>query len=170
MKRRGYTIIELVAVIFLTSLMLSILGAIFQLLFQTSSSQQKTLTQTSTVARLAEAFRLDCRQSAGFSLSDEGVELQLQLPDERAVVYLSQGGKVTRTVLQSDKPIVSDVFKMGNGSKVTVLELEQPSRMLQLVVAPNHDAGLNSTGPPSHFTIQAQVGAHTRFQQKEQGK
>lgn len=165
-RRRGYTLIEMSVVFFLTGIVLAVLGATFHLLFRTADTHRHALQRGIAVQRLADQFRSDCRQAVRFALNSDS-EVQLQQDAGDRIVYAVEKGSVVRTVFHDDQAVGKEAYRFGD-QHAAQFAAEATNR-LQLNIETSPQPSSADSAPRSRFTIEATVSANRRFAPDEKG-
>ncbi len=168
-KRRGYTLIEMVAVAVLSTFILGAAVATTALVTGVSTSTSREIDFYHELARLANSFRSDAhRARAVDATSTEGVVKvpgdgaiigEMKLADGRSVRYVV-GQRLMREVYQDGKLVARDGFEFQRGHRVRMEKREKNGRVfvhLSVVGAPVFDKG-DQLAAGRVWEVQAVVG------------
>ena len=132
-RRRGFTLIELMVVIAIVTVILSLVGAVFQRLFLSEQTAMRAALIERTVSRLADQFRRDIHAATGASIDTnrEGATGALELfeanRDQPAVVYVARTDEVIREQHAADASVTHrEVFRLPDCRVSFFDQAEQP--------------------------------------------
>jgi prepilin-type N-terminal cleavage/methylation domain-containing protein len=162
MSRRGWTLLELLVVIAVSTVLMGIAVTTLCTLTQAEYNGRGHISRTTTVARLAEQFRRDVR-AALRPVAVEGEpkdQWQFALPGDRAVTYHALPGEVERRESLGGKPVRRESYVLpADCSAEIVLPTDAAPATATLVIA--------SRGPASaaghDIRIEAALGIDHRF-------
>jgi prepilin-type N-terminal cleavage/methylation domain-containing protein len=190
MKRRlGFTLIEIVAALAVTSVLLAIAAGLLHALFRFQEGGQERLRQRVAMDRLARQFREDVHAASG--LTAEGVGSpsrvgadasepskplapdakktpdpfrgwRLQLAGSRTIEYRVESDALARSEREGDKPVWREGFPLPPGAKVEVkLREDKGAAMASLrITAGGEPAG---SGAPPVLLVEGVLGLDHRF-------
>jgi type II secretory pathway pseudopilin PulG len=165
MNRRrsaGYTLIELVATIGLTSAVLTLLAAWLTTTVHNHRRAAEHLQQISSQDRLASQFRQDVRAAREALAIDRPLEpdvrLRLDLGDAKEVTYVALARMVERVERIGDEVVHREQYAVSpKDVHVEVNETQPPA--LALVIAQSSSA----EGGTADLRIEANLGSDRRF-------
>lgn len=94
--RTGYSLIEAVAAIGISSVLASLALGLIGSLVRADHNGRRHLQETQSLARLAAQFRADVAAADNAALSDDSTQLELHFSDDRTAVYATEAGRATR--------------------------------------------------------------------------
>lgn len=124
--RRGAFLIEVVAVITLSVLLLGLSVALLQALLRLESRERETMVASSSLSRLARDFRANVHRAAEarivtlpepFAQSDGG-RLEIEDNHGRGVSFGLMNGQIVREVSSHGKLIAREDYRLPRGSTV----------------------------------------------------
>jgi type II secretory pathway pseudopilin PulG len=116
--RRATTLIEMVAVIALSSVVMGIIGIILNGAWRVESAMENQRVVLDSIARFAAQFRDDVHRalSAEVSRGSSASTLTLTLPDDGKIEYSSYSEAIERHVQQSDHTAQRESYTLHDGS------------------------------------------------------
>jgi prepilin-type N-terminal cleavage/methylation domain-containing protein len=118
MKRRGYTLLELLIVIGLLSA-LAVATTMLVASIMLHMSRQRDNYQTAQVAsRFAADWRRDVRAAKQVAIADPANTLKLTLDDGRAIEYAADSTGVTRVMTQPDGKTPRELYRLPDVSNL----------------------------------------------------
>jgi hypothetical protein len=136
-RRRGISLIELLAVLSGCSV---VLGLTASLLHQTMRAQSHTrdfFDVERNAQRLARQFRSDVHAAAADSIDDgnadeasDGDLLRLRLPDGETITYQRAAEKIIRIASQRDAPTAREEYALSELMEIDVREADSPQRFV----------------------------------------
>ena len=172
-NRRGVSLIELSVVIAVGATMLALAVVTFSRILTMRRSAHEHLERTSQTARLAEQFRRDVWSSPSTSdIADSKTKLTLNEAENRRIEYEITRGVLRRTLLEGDKIVAADTFKLPGASVLQFTTQEdQGTKRIGLLIAPLRPhpvEGEDPHGKPSR--ILAQLGRDSRSSSTDSGE
>lgn len=168
--KRGFTLIELIAVMTIASVVFTVLSVAIFALHRTQSQVQSEWNVAMTVSDFAHRLRTDAHDARQFTLEGNGAEVEngrawpsllLILDDGRRIVYDFQhdAARIRRQVFRGEERIHHDAYLLPRGAEVhwePPAEGEAP--LLAVIVA--RPAGREPAGqrPQRKTRIEALVG------------
>jgi prepilin-type N-terminal cleavage/methylation domain-containing protein len=168
MKRRAFTLIEMVAVIAISSAMMG--GGVVMLvaLLKNEGSSRKHLELCKTLTRLDEQFRIDAHAANSASVNEKGDALELTLPEpsKTLIRYLRGPAEISREEIEGEKTLRRESYPLPQEVK-TSLEKKTEGAITTLVlhVEPKQVAESKIRYPTTR--IEAVLAKDLRFEQTE---
>ncbi len=169
-NRRGYTLIEMVAVAVLSTFVLGAAVATTALVTGVSTSTSREIDFYRELARLANAFRGDVHRARVVTATNTGVALktpldgtvigEIKLTDGRSVRYVVRQS-LTREVHHNGKLVARDGFELQRGQRVRMESRQENGRVfvhLYVLGTPVFDKGDQSAASGRVWEVQAVVG------------
>ena len=126
-NRRGYTLIEMLTVITVTSVLLGIAAFLLHSLFQWQQTGHERLRQRLAMDRLARQFREDVHAASGLTAAEVSAADQKKLPGWRlqlagshTIRYWVAGDALARGEREGDKPVAREEYALPPGAKVEI--------------------------------------------------
>jgi type II secretory pathway pseudopilin PulG len=118
--RRATTLIEMIAVIALSSIIMGIIGIILNGAWRVENAMENQRVVMESIARFAAQFRDDVHRarSAEVSRGSSASTLTLTLPDERKIEYSIGAEAIERSVRQGDQIVQRESYTLQDGSSV----------------------------------------------------
>ena len=111
-RRRGYALIELLAVLTISAVMLTLAAGLLHLLMKLDRNGRDALDESADLARLSRAFRADAHASTTFEPTEQTENLcKLQLENGRSVEYQVRTGDLLRTIRDGEKVRGFETFR-----------------------------------------------------------
>jgi prepilin-type N-terminal cleavage/methylation domain-containing protein len=167
--RRGFTLIEMLAVMTVASVIFTVLGTSIFALHRTQSRVQSDAHTAATLAELARRLRMDAH--AATTVSSEGDNaVVLESEGDRRIVYDFDSGRnwIQRRVMEDDEVVHRDAFVLPRGAEVvwtTPGEGEPP--LVAVVIARPQGRQKAAEHLPRRTRIEAVVGLDQRFSDEE---
>ncbi len=116
--RGGFTLVEMLVVMTIFVLLLASVALAIGSLFRAQGSLQDELVQANAISRLGAQLRADAHQalSAEVAEVDALITVQLELPAETTVNYVTQPQRIIRTVSHDGTVVHREVFKLLEGT------------------------------------------------------
>lgn len=175
-KRRGFTLIELVATMGVASVMAAIAVAMLYLLLGLERESREGLRRRAALSHLAEQFRDDAHAAVAFAESRASKPpgggksppvWEFQLGNDRVVRYSRADEALLRTERDGGKPVGQESFALGPRAEVSIERSngEAPS-LVSLRIAPRdgpaHEPSVRDV------RIDALLGSDHRFLRREE--
>ncbi len=132
--RRGWTLIEMIVVMFCLAVLLSLIGSIMWAVFRIQASATASFEELQSEARLADRFRADVAESRetpelAADFKADSLCLILRGEDGALIIYRVVHGRVDRTVLRADDS-ETESFRIGGADVVG--EFSREGRLMTL--------------------------------------
>ncbi|MFG0334802.1 MAG: hypothetical protein ACF8TS_15715 [Maioricimonas sp. JB049] len=111
--RSGWTLIEMVLVVTVTTVLSAVGISVIMLLMQMEQTATIALARQRATSSLALQLRADGHQSTNVELvtdDHEPTQVRLTLPDSRTVTWSASGGTIHRVVAAKDNPAGQDAY------------------------------------------------------------
>lgn len=172
MSRRGYTLIETLAVITVGSVMFSIaVGVLYALLGAERTGHQRVY-QTRVLAQLAEQFRADVA-TAVRQIPVQGsqpTQWQFAMTDDRTVTYRTSPGNVQREEDAVGKRVRQESYLLPAGCSATIsVENDAKSTLVSLVVTGSAHGASGLTSAGREWRVTGLLGKDHRFTKPPSG-
>ncbi len=147
LRRRGWTLIEMIVVMFCLSLLMSLLATVMWGVFGIQAAATASFEDLQSEARLADRFRADVADARDTpelarDFKADPMCLILRGDDGAFIIYLVEEGRVVRKVMRADDFEV-DAFRVGGESVVG--EFTRDGRTLTLTLRGPKRGTLNVT-------------------------
>ena len=177
-NRRGWSLVETLVVVTLTSLLLGLMATFMQGILRINGTLKRDLELRTAINRLDRQFRSDARAAMEYSMearpTDESTtddrrpietdSLRLQMSDQRQIAYRSLAGRVQREVTLNEKRTDVDAFRLPPGLRVAWRADRQGSRpLIQLIIGDQRNEAVSQGTGASPHVITAHIGADQRF-------
>ncbi|MCX7428245.1 MAG: type II secretion system protein, partial [Planctomycetia bacterium] len=174
---RGITLIELLAVLAVSSVMLAIAIGLIQTLLRASGVARSDLEEQNSVARLADAFRRDIHAATAFragpAKDGNPVEWTFDLGSGRAATYRVESGSLARTVLAGETLESQESFALPGETAVSV-EMMPVGKANMVVLSTVSRApstgGKLPTAPGRAVRVEARLAADHRFEKSKEAR
>jgi prepilin-type N-terminal cleavage/methylation domain-containing protein len=159
--RRGFTLIELMIVLFIFTFLLSSVALAIGTLLRAKNNMEDELTRAASLSRLAAQLRTDSH----LALSVEAINPEQAQPagfrlnfNDQKIEYTEQPDRLIRTVYQDEESLHREVFSLAEGTSIEWQLPGESSELLTLAMTYtlSEDAG---TGQRTRRII-AIVGMH----------
>jgi prepilin-type N-terminal cleavage/methylation domain-containing protein len=160
MLRRGYSLIETLAVLTIGAVVVGISVGVLHMLMRTEQTGRDRVPQARVLARLAEQFRSDVAAAVRKTPGTRQGEWQFALTGDRVVTYRALPGEVRWDERTVGKLVRQESYVLPSGfSAAITVRSETTPAVASLVIAEN--------GPPSaadrEMRITAVLGKDHRF-------
>jgi prepilin-type N-terminal cleavage/methylation domain-containing protein len=141
--RRGFTLIEMLAVMTCLAIMMGLCVVTIQVLLRVGADARDRRSSTAALGRLAEQFREDVYASdEAMVLAPEDLRLARGPRPRLAIAYEVEGGRVDRIESVDDTERRRESYMLGRGrSAAFEARNDGPRRFLVLVVHPDARPG-----------------------------
>jgi prepilin-type N-terminal cleavage/methylation domain-containing protein len=126
-NRPGFTLIETLTVLVVTSVLLGTAAGLLHTVFQWQQHGHEGLRQRLAMDRLARQFREDAHTASGLTAAEVSMDGQkklpgwrLQLAGNRTVQYWVAGDALARSEREGDKTVSREAFALPPGAKVEI--------------------------------------------------
>jgi type II secretory pathway component PulJ len=171
MKRRAFTLVEMVAVIAVSSAITGVGIVMLVALLKSEGSSRRHLEMSKSLTRLEEQFRADAHAAASAKLGEQGDSLELTLPAPSDVVirYRCQPNEIAREEIAADKTVRRESYALPDQVNSSLDQtVEGPITTLIVQVEPKPVEGSKIRYPSAR--IEAVLAKDHRFQQPENPK
>lgn len=151
-RHRGYTLVEMLVVIFLMSTVMPLAAVAIHRMWRMEQQGRRSSEEQLQVARVAQLFRRDSHAAQRGDVS-EGT-LRLEIDDGSRIEYRPRSGALDRVVVRDGKTVHRDTFRLSHDTQValTIREVHD-LRCAQLTLPPH---GTRSTA----IVVEGLVGLH----------
>ena len=164
-RRGGYSLVELLVVISVSSVLASVAVGLIGILMGVDRGGRRHLHETNALARLAQQFRADV--AAAEDLASDGPHgLHLRLSDGRVVDYASEAGLATREERLGEERRAREQFALPDEARLAFeVAAEQRPAIASASLASANDAagGGDSAAVRLGWRVEATVGRELRF-------
>ena len=166
-KRPGYSLIECLAVIAVSGVVLATATALLHSMFKADRATRDHAAGQQTLRRLAGDFRNDAHAAVKLSAVEAGGEKkspawELQWPQgDRKVRYELAAGRFVRDELLGGKVVRREAYRLPEASAATIRVESGTPAVAVLRIATAGPAGAQAGGWP--FRIEAALGSDYRF-------
>jgi prepilin-type N-terminal cleavage/methylation domain-containing protein len=176
-KRCGVTLIEMSAVLAVSTVMLAIAIGLIQTLLRASGTARSDLEQRNSVARLADAFRRDVHAATAFragpAKDGNPVEWTFDLGSGRAATYRVESSSLARTVRAGETLQSQESFALPDETAVSV-EMTPVGKanlvVLSTVSRAPSTGGKLPMAPGRAVRVEARLAADHRFEKSNEAK
>jgi prepilin-type N-terminal cleavage/methylation domain-containing protein len=166
-KRSGYTLVEMLVVIAMTTLLLGLCAGLIHTLVGVDRGGRSHLAEAESLARLARQFRADVRAAIAVAPSagepGRGIPLELALPEQRRVAYRVDASAVVRVVQQEGHARRQDRFRLPRRSAARLMvERDHGATIVSLVF--DRELGPSGSAALRASRIDAALGRDHRFE------
>ncbi len=169
-NRRGFSLIEMVAVLSASTILFGIATGLLILLMQVDRSWREQVRGHATVASLADQFRRDVHgaerlTSLAALAGKAGPGWRFQSAPGRVVEYRATPGHLLRTQLVEGKTVQQEDFRLPGNASVSVQPPNAAAGLVMLRISPpQKPVDLSAHGP---LEIAATLGRDSRFSRRE---
>jgi hypothetical protein len=171
MKRPAFTLIEMVAVIAVSSAVTGMGVVMLVALLKSEGSSRRHLELCKNLVRLEEQFRADAHAAASANVGENGDALELALPAPSTTVirYHCQPKEITREEVEGDKTLRRESYPLPEEVKSSLDKKADGSiTTLVALVEPKPVEGSKIRYPSAR--IEAVLAKNLRFEQVEKQK
>ena len=104
-RKRGYTLIEMVAVLILITALIPIIGSLLRRSLSAYSQTIDRAFQVQACDRWTERLRQDIHQAVDANISDDQLSLTLKMSAQETVLYFQAGAATARQRHIGDRPL-----------------------------------------------------------------
>ena len=169
MKRAGYSLVEAMVAISISSVLASVALGLLGALVRADHSGRRHLNETQSLARLAGQLRADIGAAEEASLSDSKARLLLRLPGGRSVEYAAEPGRATREERLGDVRQLHEQFVLPEAARLQFAVDEDPkSGVAAASLAPEINEGGSEgiKGARLGWRVEAAIGRALRITRK----
>lgn len=145
-RARGISLIELLAVVAITGILISSIGICLHGLYRADRRTRDAISGRSAISRAGILFREDAHASTSVRLRDQSAGVPLALvfiqPEGRSIEYHFGDQRITRTVRQADNVAHRDAFRLPDGGRVEWLIDESPTAIASAVIVHPPEPGV----------------------------
>lgn len=168
MKRRrsGYTLLEILAVIGMTGVLMTIGARCFHLVVLQAGMSRELSDNNRHWQRLADAYRRDVHAARRAETNAEGSELRLFFSDDRVARYAAHAAGVERAETVPGKNSPPLQYRLWDGKPRFEVNSEKTRAVLVYSWMPPEAREARDAGqaPPSHeLRLEANIGSDLRF-------
>lgn len=155
MKYRGFTLVEMVAVIGVSSVLLALSTEAIHRAMRLDSNWRAREKTSRSVDRLFHELRRDVHQTEKVELRQNPLELTLKLADDSIVHYEMANGKIVRERTDDAKRVQREYYDKPDDHLLKIETLGNPQR-IELTLT--RDAKLVGIAPRVVLRVEAEVG------------
>jgi type II secretory pathway pseudopilin PulG len=167
MKRRAFTLIEMCAVIAISSALMG--GGVVMLiaLLKNEGSSRRHLDLCKNLTRLDEQFRADAHAAATATVGEKGdaLELALPSPSKTLIRYDCQPREINREEVEGDKTLRRETYSLPEEVKVS-LEKKSEGSITTLVLQVEPKPVIDSKIRYPSTRIEAVLAKDRRFEKE----
>lgn len=168
--RRGFTLIELVAVLGVSTVLFGVATGLLIMLMQADRGWREQVRGHATVARLADQFRRDVHAARRLkplpaAPGNAGPGWQLETAPGRVVEYRASPGRLIRVQLADGKTVRQEDFSLPGEARFGVQPADATAGLVGLQVATSRKPADPAARGPLEFT--AALGWDYRFSRQE---
>jgi type II secretory pathway component PulJ len=171
MKRRAFTLIEMVAVIAVSSAVMGVGVVMLAALLKSEGSSRRHLEYSKNINRLDEQFRADVHAAASFSMNEEGTSMELTMSEDSLsyICYALRLMEISREELKNGKMLRRESYPLPEEMQAGLgIKKEKYGDVLILHIEPKPTPGTKIHYPTT--SVEAVVAKDRRFGQVEKQK
>ena len=154
-KKRGFTLVEMVAVIGVGSVLLVLATGVVQRAMKLDSQWHHHADVSRSLTRFSHDLRRDTHEAESVSVSEEPAKIQLSLPLGQTVNYTITDTEIARISEIDGAEPQREYYKKPADYRAILSKLSSPER---IEVQINHDSNLVNQPPRMVMHVEAQVG------------
>jgi prepilin-type N-terminal cleavage/methylation domain-containing protein len=159
-RRRGYNLIELMAVIACLSVVLTLTAGLMHQMLKLDRGGRNRAVAASSLERLGQALRADAHAATG-AVETKADRLVIPLEGDRIIDYRVRSADVVRTVRQAGKVRGFEIYARPKGTSARFdASREGASTFVSLHVATS--TGIDADPLYRGYRIDAETGRHPR--------
>jgi len=160
-RRRGYSLVELLVVISMSSVMLGIITVLFTLLFRIERSGRDHVRHSAVLGRLADQFRRDVHATPVGGVS-VGEPVQFSPAPDRTITYGTPHGAVIRIERVGSEEVRRESFVLPSSCSASIgSPPDAKGPTVTLSIAPRTDT--QPRRPGRTLRVDALLGRDHRF-------
>ncbi|MDZ4659200.1 MAG: prepilin-type N-terminal cleavage/methylation domain-containing protein [Bythopirellula sp.] len=164
-KQRGFTLVEMLAVIAVGSVLLVLATSVVQRAMKLNSQWRTHADVTRALTRLSHDLRRDAHEANGVTVTQEPGEIQFSLPDGQTVRYTIADDEIVRVLEIPGQQSQREYYKKPVEYQATMTSLSSPERIdLQIT----RDLKTSGVPPRTVMHVEAQVGRLLRLTQTKE--
>jgi prepilin-type N-terminal cleavage/methylation domain-containing protein len=172
MKRTGYSLVEALVAISISSVLASVALGLLGALVRADHSGRRHLNETQSLARLAGQLRADIGAAEEASLADGRARLLLRLPGGGSVEYAAEPGRATREERLGDVSQLHEQFLLPEAAWLQ-FAVDDDSRagvaVASLAPETNEGGSEEIKGARLGWRVEAAIGRAMRLTRKLSG-
>jgi prepilin-type N-terminal cleavage/methylation domain-containing protein len=141
-SRRGFTLIEMVAAVTISTVLMGIAVLLLHSLLKSHNSGREHMNYYRTVNRLAEQFRSDAHATVKTSSGDDGkfFDFLPNTADSAKIRYQLLPGRIDRTELKGDTTVRQDSYMLLADMQASFkIQTDKDTDIASLSIFPNQD-------------------------------
>ncbi len=167
MKNRGFTLVEMVAVISVSSVLLVLATGVVHRAMRIDTAWRERADVTRAMTRLAHDLRRDAHRAQSVEITQDPLVLRIVFADDAEVSYQVVGEKIVRERQAAGEQTEREYYKKPADYGLEITILASPERVeLRLT----HDVKLVGIEPRTVLHVEAQVGRLLRLTGGEGGE
>ena len=136
-RRRGFSLIELIAVLGIGAVMIGICVTLLYAVLRTEGAGRVHVRQGSVLGRLADQFRRDVHAANTAGSAADGKQWQLELAPGRIVTYRPEPGTLTRTERADGSIQRRESFALPSGTTASIeIPADAEPTIVSLMITP----------------------------------
>ncbi len=164
-KQRGFTLVEMLAVIAVGSVLLVLATSVVQRAMKLDSQWRSHANITRALTRLSHDLRRDAHEALSVTLTQEPSEIQFSLPEGQTVRYTIAEDEIVRVLETPGEQAQREYYKKPTDYHAAVATLSSPERIdVQITL----DVKLVGEPPRTVMHVEAQVGRLLRLTNPEE--
>ena len=165
-KVRGFTLVEMLAVVAVSSVLLVIATGVVHRAMRLESRWEEEANVSRTLTRLARDFRGDAHQAQDAEVTQDPLGLKLTLPDSTVITYEVAADEVIRDYQSPGKSRRREFYSQPAEYQAQFTLGEEP-QWVELHVT--HDPHLAGVQPRTTVHVRAEVGRFSRLARSQGG-
>jgi prepilin-type N-terminal cleavage/methylation domain-containing protein len=160
-RQRGFTLIEMVAVIAMTGLVMTSVAVTISSLHRLNTKLRDELFRSTAVTTLSLSLRSDAHSAVNATIAvgdPQRPTLRLSLPDQRVVEYTADEDRVIRVVRSGEKEERHEVFQLHAGGRATWSIGDTAVPLITMRIQRRVGKASGAAGSQREITVMAAVG------------
>ncbi len=164
-KVRGFTLVEMVAVIGVGSVLLVLATGVVQRAMKLDSQWRSHADVTRAFTRLSHDLRRDAHEANSATVTPEPLEMQFSLPDGKTVRYTFAATEIVRVLESPGQQAQREYYRKSADYQAAVTTLSSPDR---IDVQVTRAVKIVGEPPRTVMHVEAQVGRLLRLTRQEE--
>jgi prepilin-type N-terminal cleavage/methylation domain-containing protein len=166
MKQRGFTLVEMVAVISVSSVLLMLATGVVHRAMRLDTAWREQADLARAMARLTHDVRRDAHQAQSVVITQNPLVLRMVLAGSAKVNYQVAGERIIRERQIAGEQTEHEYYKKPADYRLEITTLASPERV-ELILT--HDVKLVGVAPRAMLHVEAEVGRLLRLAREQGG-